>query len=63
MKKQLVVRAKKQLVVRRPILIIKAICGKFKGQQVQLLKRGFSGWHGKLVKSEDPVYLFSEEVP
>jgi hypothetical protein len=55
---------KKRLVVRRkPVAVIKAICGKFKGQKIQLLKRGFSGWHGKKVDTGEMIYLFPEEVP
>jgi len=53
---------KKQLVIRKPVTIVKAICGKFKGQKIQLMKRGFSGWHGKKVDTGEMVYLFSEEV-
>jgi hypothetical protein len=51
---------KKQLVVRKPVTIIKR--GKFKGKKIRLLKRGFSGWHGKIVETGEVVYLFNEEV-
>jgi hypothetical protein len=52
---------KKRLIIRKAHLKVVPFCGKFKGKLVSLLKRGFSGWHGKL-DSGEIVYVFSDEI-